>query len=399
MKKNQLAEGIYSVGAVDWDVRDFHGYSTYKGTTYNAFLIIDEKITLVDTVKYSQKEQLLYNISQIIDPKKIDYLVVNHVELDHSGCIPDIIDLINPEKVICSPMGEKALLAHFHQEDWPFEIVKSGAEISLGARTLQFIETRMLHWPDSMFSYLKEDGILFSSDAFGQHLASTSCFDDQLPLGDIMNESAKYYANILYLFSPLIQKLLKSLAELNLDIKMIAPDHGVIWRTHKDKIIKAYDKWSKGEDSKKALIIYDTMWHSTEKMAQAIARGIEAENIPAELINLKVNHRSDVMTKILESRAVILGSPTLNNGILPRIGSFLIYMKGLKPTGKLGAAFGSFGWSGEAVGILNSMMEEMKIDLIGDGLRLKYIPTEENIAECFEYGRTLGKAINEKTEN
>lgn len=396
MDRNQLANGIYWVGAVDWDVRDFHGYSTYKGTSYNAFLIIDEKITLVDTVKRSHMNQLIYNISQIIDPEKIDYLIVNHVELDHSGCIPEMIDLIKPEKIICSPMGEKALIAHFHEDDWPFEVVKSGEEISLGVRTMQFIETRMLHWPDSMFSYLKEDGILFSSDAFGQHLASTERFDDEMELGEIMKESAKYYANILNLFSPLIQKLLKSVAEMNLDLKMIAPDHGVIWRKNQHKIIEAYDSWSKAESAKKALVIYDSMWHSTEKMAQAIANGLEAEGIPAELVNMKVHHRSDVMTKVLGARAVILGSSTLNNGILPRMGGFLMYMKGLKPVNKLGAAFGSFGWSGEAVGILNSMMEEMKIELIGEGLRLKYIPTDENIQECTEYGRSLGKAINEK---
>lgn len=399
MEKNQLAKGIHWVGAVDWDVRDFHGYSTYKGTSYNAFLIVDEKITLVDTVKRSHMDQLLYNISQIIDPVEIDYLVVNHVELDHSGCIPEIIDLIKPEKIICSPMGEKALVAHFHQDDWPFEVVKSGTEISLGKRTMQFIETRMLHWPDSMFTYLKEDGILFSSDAFGQHLASTERFDDEIELSEIMKESEKYYANILNLFSPLIQKLLKSIAEMNLDLKMIAPDHGVIWRQNQEKIIEAYDKWSKAESSKKALVIYDSMWHSTEKMAQAIANGLEAEGVPAELINMKVHHRSDVMTKVLDARAIILGSSTLNNGILPRMAGFLMYMKGLKPANKFGAAFGSFGWSGEAVGILNSMMEDMKIDLIGEGLRLKYVPTDESIAECRDYGRTLAKAINEQDNN
>lgn len=396
MGRNQLAKGVHWVGAVDWDVRDFHGYSTYKGTSYNAFLIVDEKITLVDTVKRSHMDQLIYNISQIIDPTTIDYLVVNHVELDHSGCIPEMIDLINPEKIICSPLGEKALIAHFHQEDWPFEVVKSGTEISLGEKTVQFIETRMLHWPDSMFSYLKEDGILFSSDAFGQHLASTERFDDEIELAEIMKESAKYYANILNLFSPLIQKLLKLLVKMKLDLKMIAPDHGVIWRQNQDKILEAYDKWSKAESSQKALVIYDSMWHSTEKMAHAIADGLEAEGIPADLVNMKVQHRSDVMTKVLGARAMILGSSTLNNGILPRMAGFLMYMKGLKPANKLGAAFGSFGWSGEAVGILNSMMEEMKIELIGEGLRLKYVPTDESISECRDYGRNLAKAIKEK---
>lgn len=393
MNRNELAKGVYWVGAVDWDVRDFHGYSTYKGTSYNSFLVIDEKITLFDTVKQSHMDQLLRNISKLIDPKDIDYLVVNHVELDHSGCIPEIIDIIKPEKVICSPMGQKALIAHFHQEDWPFEVVKSGTEISIGKRTIQFLETRMLHWPDSMFSILKEDGILFSSDAFGQHIASSERFDDELDLSEIMKESAKYYANILYLFSPLIQKLLKTVTEMNLDLKMIAPDHGVIWRTHQNEILAAYHKWSHNEHSQKALIIYDSMWHSTEIMASAIASGMEEKGILADLINMKVHHRSDVMTKVLDAQAIVLGSSTLNNGILPRLGGFLMYMKGLKPGNKLGAAFGSFGWSGEAVGQLNTMMTEMKIELIGEGLRLKYVPTPENIEECIQYGRELGQAI------
>lgn len=393
MNKNELAKGIYWVGAVDWDVRDFHGYSTYKGTTYNAFLVIDEKITLFDTVKRSHMDQLLINIKQYVDPSDIDYLVVNHVELDHSGSLPALMDIIQPEKLFCSPMGEKALVAHFHEENWPYNIVKSGDEVSIGARTIQFLETRMLHWPDSMFSFLKEDGILFSSDAFGQHLATTERFDDQLPLATILDESAKYYANILNLFSPLIAKLLRTVAELNLDLKIIAPDHGVIWRTHQNAILEAYDKWSRQENNGKALIIYDSMWHSTEKMAIAIALGMEREGVAAELINLQVHHRSDIMTKALTAKALIFGSSTLNNGILPRLGGLLLYMKGLKPAKKLGAAFGSFGWSGEAVGILNTMMDDMKISRIDDGMRLKYIPTDEHLEQCQEYGKNLAKAI------
>lgn len=398
MNKNELAKGVYWVGAIDWDVRDFHGYSTNRGSTYNSFLIIDEKVTLVDGVKDSHKGQLLNNIKQIIDPAKIDYLVVNHVELDHSGAIPELMEIIKPEKVICSPMGEKALIAHFHQVDWPFHTVKSGDEISLGAKTLQFLETRMLHWPDSMFSFLKEDGILFSSDAFGQHIATAERFDDELEITTILEESAKYYANILNLFSPLIQKLLKTVTDLNLDIKMIAPDHGVIWRTHQDKIFAAYDKWSKQEAEERAIIVYDSMWHSTEKMAESTARGMTSLGLPVELLNLKVNHRSDVMTKVLKSKAIIFGSSTLNNGILPRMGGLLMYMKGLKPGKKLGASFGSFGWSGEAVGQLNTFMDDMKFQRINDGLRLKYVPTEEHIEECFIYGQELAKEIQKKKE-
>ncbi|MGL1931336.1 MAG: FprA family A-type flavoprotein [Desulfotalea sp.] len=393
MNNNELAKGIYWVGAIDWDVRDFHGYSTYHGTTYNSFLIIDEKVTLVDGVKHSHIGQLLDNIKQIIDPEKIDYLVVNHVELDHSGSIPELMDIIKPEKIICSPMGEKALVAHFHREDWPYQIVKSGDELSLGARTIQFLETRMLHWPDSMFSFVKEDGILFSSDAFGQHLATAERFDDELDLNMILEESSKYYANILNLFSPLIQKLLKTVNELDIDIKMIAPDHGVIWRTNQDAILAAYDKWSKQEAEERAIIVYDSMWHSTEKMAEAIARGMTSKGLKVELINLKVNHRSDVMTKVLKSKAVIFGSSTLNNGILPRMGGLLMYMKGLKPGKKLGAAFGSFGWSGEAVAQLNGFMDDMKFTKLNDGLRLKYVPTSEHIQECYQYGQQLAEDI------
>lgn len=395
MSNTELAKGIYWVGAIDWDVRDFHGYSTYRGTTYNAFLIVDKKVTLFDTVKRSHLNELLDNIRAIIDPEKIDYLVVNHVEMDHSGSLPMMMDIIKPEKLFCSPMGQKALLEHFHREDWPYEVVKSGTEVSLGKRTIQFLETRMLHWPDSMFSYIKEDGILFSSDAFGQHYATSERFDDEVDISEVMQESGKYYANILYLFAPLIRKLLASVQEMNLDIKMIAPDHGIIWRTHQNKILEAYDKWSRSESDKKVLVIYDSMWHSTEKMAHAIAAGLKESDLSIRLINLKVHHRSDVMTQVLGAKAVVVGSSTLNNGLLPRMAGFLMYMRGLKPTNKLGAAFGSFGWSGEAVGLINTALEEMKIDVIEDGLRLKYVPDDRKLEECKEMGRRIGKRVIE----
>ncbi len=395
MGNTELAKGIYWVGAVDWDIRDFHGYSTYKGSTYNAFLVIDEKITLFDTVKRSHMGDLLRNIRQYIEPEKIDYLVINHVEMDHTGSLPELMKIIKPEKVFCSPMGHKALLDHFHMKDWPYEVVKSGAEVSLGERTVQFIETRMLHWPDSMFSFLKEDGILFSSDAFGQHYATTERFDHEVPYSVLMEESAKYYANILNLFSPLIKKLLGSLEEMNLDIKMIAPDHGVIWTDHISDILTSYQKWANQESREKALVIYSSMWHSTERMAHAIGAGLTDAGVSAEMINLKVHHRSDIITKMLESKAVILGSSTLNNGMLPEMAEFLCYMKGLKPGNKLGAAFGSFGWSGEAVGLLNAALTEMKIDIVEDGMKIRYVPTEDQLNECTEMGRRIGQKIKE----
>jgi len=399
MNTTELAKGIYSVGAIDWDVRDFHGYSTLKGTTYNAFLIIDKKITLIDTVKRSHKDDLVRNIRAIIDPEKIDYIIVNHVELDHSGSLPEMVKLIQPEKIFCSPMGKKTIIDHFHRDDWPFEVVKSGDETSLGKRTVHFIETRMLHWPDSMFSFIKEDGILFSSDAFGQHYATTERFDDEVPLSDVMKEGAKYYANILYLFAPLIRKLLKNINEMNLNIKMIAPDHGVIWRTHKEKILEAYDQWSQNIADPKALVIYDSMWHSTEKMAHAIAAGLKETGLSAKLINLKVNHRSDVMTDVLGANTVILGCSTLNNGLLPRMAGFLMYMRGLKPTNKFGASFGSYGWSGESVNLMNSALKDMKINIIEEGLRLKYVPDSAHLDECMEMGRRIGKHVMTNVEN
>jgi flavorubredoxin len=398
MSNKELAKGIHWVGAVDWDVRDFHGYSTLAGTTYNAFLIIDEKITLIDTVKRSHYQDMLHQIREIIDPEKIDYLIINHVELDHAGSLAEVMDTIKPEKLICSPMGEKAILEHFHRPDWPFEVVKTGQQISLGERTLYFLETRMLHWPDSMFSFAMEDGILFASDAFGQHLATSERFDDQVPLSVIMDQAAKYYANILYLYSPLVRKLLAKVSELNLDIKMIAPDHGVIFRKYIDEIITAYDQWSNNKFDEKALVIYDTMWHSTEKMAKAIARGIEQEGVFAEMINLKVNHRSDVMTKVLNAGALVLGSPTLNNGLLPRMAGFLMYMRGLKPQNKIAASFGSYGWSGECVKLLNEAVDAMRLERVDEGIRCKYVPTVEDLDACVAMGRRVGRAVKERKQ-
>ena len=395
MKPIELAKNVYWVGAIDWITRDFHGYSTNRGTTYNAYLIIDEKVTLIDCVKKQHKSDLLHRIRNIIDPEKIDYIVVNHVEMDHSGSLPDMVELIKPEKVICSKMGHKAILKHFHQSDWPFHIVTPGEEMSLGEKTLSFLETRMLHWPDSMFTYIKEDEILFSSDAFGQHLATSERFDDEVNQDVLMFECAKYYANILTLYSPLVKKLIAKVQEMNLPIKMIAPDHGVVWRTNPGKILEAYSRWCVHEGRGNALIIYDTMWKSTEMMAKAVADGLQDEGIGYKLIDLQVNHRSDVMTDVLEASAIILGCSTLNNGMLPRMAGFLMYMRGLRPTNKIGAAFGSYGWSGEAVKLMNAAMKEMKFTICHEGQRVQYVPEHPELGECIELGRTVGRTLND----
>jgi flavorubredoxin len=398
MKITEIKKDIYWVGAVDWTIRDFHGYSTEKGSTYNAYLLKDEKTTLFDTVRVSKKSDLRDHLTALVDPAKIDYMVVNHVEMDHSGSLPEIVDLVKPEKLFCSAMGKKALLDHFNREDWPYEVVAPGQKISLGRRSVQFIETRMLHWPDSMFSYIPEEQLLISSDAFGQHWATSERFDDEVDISELMSHAGKYYSNILWLFSPLVKKLLASVKEMGIKIDMIAPDHGLIWRSHGGKILGAYEDWSHHRVKRKALVIYDTMWHSTERMAKAVAHGIDQEGVRVQLMDLKVNHRSNVIAEALDAKALVFGSPTLNNGILPRMGALLTYMKGLKPGNKIGAAFGSYGWSGEAVKQLNTAMEEMKFEVSEPGVRVKYVPKDQDLGECVEMGKRIGRAVNASVE-
>ncbi|TBV80078.1 MAG: MBL fold metallo-hydrolase [Desulfobulbaceae bacterium] len=395
MKAVEIKPNIFWVGAVDWNSRDFHGYSIKKGTTYNAYLIRDEKTVLFDTVRSGFKNDLLHHIHQVVDPAKIDYIVLNHVELDHSGSLPEMIDLIKPEKIICSPMGHKALLEHFHRPDWPYMVAKTGDSIALGKRTIKFVETRMLHWPDSMFSYIPEDKLLISSDAFGQHWATSERFDDEVDPHELMAHAAKYYANILLLFSPIVQKLLAEIKANGPEIEMIAPDHGLIWRKNPTAIIEAYQRWANQEARDKAVIVYDTMWHSTEKMAKAVASGLQQEGINSvSLLHVRKNHRSDIMTEVLDAKAVILGSPTLNNNLMPAMADVLTYMKGLRPKNKIGAAFGSYGWSGEALKQLNKYLEDMEIPAAQDGVRIKNVPTHKTLKDCVELGRSVAQAMN-----
>ncbi|MFH1059450.1 MAG: flavodoxin domain-containing protein [Pseudomonadota bacterium] len=393
MKPIEVKPDIYWVGAVDWDIRDFHGYSTYKGTTYNSYLAVDEKITLFDTVKEGFFSDLMHRVHNIMDPKKIDYLVVNHLEMDHSGSLAQAIELIQPEKIFTSPMGQKAMQAHFHYKDWPVEVVKSGDTLKLGRRTVHFLETRMLHWPDSMFSYIPEEKLLISADAFGLHWSTSERFSDQVDQAELMHHAAKYYANILLPYSPLVQKLLAQVKEMGLEIDTIAPDHGPIWRGNLGLILEAYDRWSRQEAVAKTLVVYDTMWHSTEHMAKAVADGIQDEGVCVKLMNLAVTHRSDIVTELLDAKALVVGSPTLNNGMLPRMADFLTYIRGLKPTGKLAAAFGSYGWSGEAVKHINEYLKDMKLEIVDEGLRHNYVPDHAALHKCRELGQKVGQAV------
>jgi flavorubredoxin len=392
MKPLEIAKGIYWVGAIDWNIRDFHGYSTNLGTTYNSYLIVDEKITLVDAVKKEFADELIDRISQIVDPKKVDYVISNHTEMDHSGGLARVMHRIGEEKPLyCSKTGFKNLSKHFAHK-WNYQPVEDGGQLKIGKRTLVFMETRMLHWPDSMFTYAKEDKILFSSDAFGQHYAGLERFDDQI--GDaIMPHAKKYFANILLLYAPLILKLVEKVKSMGLAIDTILPDHGVMWRKDPMKIVKAYVEWSEQKPKRKALVIYDTMWHSTQSMAETIAEALGQEGVDAKPMHLRTWHRSDIMTEVLDAGAIIVGSPTLNNGFFPTVGDFLTYLKGLKPQNKVAAAFGSYGWSGEAVKLITKELEEMKFKVVDPGLKVQFVPDHEALQACRELARKVAKEL------
>lgn len=392
MKAVEIAKDIYSVGVIDWNIRDFHGYSTERGSSYNAYLILDEKVVLIDTVKKAFTDKMLENISSIIDPKDIDIVISNHTEMDHSGGLPRVMHYIGEDKpVYCSKMGFKNLSQHF-PSGLNLRQVKNGEELNIGKRTLSFLETRMLHWPDSMFTYDQTDKILFSSDAFGQHYAGFETFDDEVD-DEIMYHAKKYFANILLLYAPLILKLIDKVTEMGLDIKMICPDHGILWRSDPGRIINAYIEWSKQEARKKAIVVYDTMWHSTEVMAENIAEGIASQGVEARPIHIRSSDRSDIMTEALNAKAIVFGSPTLNNTIFPTVADVLTYMKGLKPKNKIAAAFGSYGWSGEAVAEIRGHLENMDMEIIDPGLRILYVPDDQGRAEAYAFGQKIGKAV------
>ncbi len=392
MNKVSLAEGINWVGVVDWNLRDFHGYMTRRGTTYNAYLISDEKTALVDTVKHTFSNELLRNICEIVDPAKINYIIVNHVEMDHSSSLPMIVKYAKNATIIASQRGKDAIIEHYGA-DFSIETVKTGDELKLGKRTLRFVEAPMLHWPDSMFTYVVEDKILMPNDAFGQHLASSERFDDEVDEHVLMEEAKTYYANILMPLAPLITRKIQEVVQMGIPIAMIAPSHGIIWRSNPSKIIQAYLDWSAGKSENKVVIVYDTMWGSTDKMARAIAEGAASQAVDVKLLKLRAANRTEAMTEILDAKAVVVGSPTLNNGMFPTLGSFLTYAVGLKPKGKLWGFFGSYGWGGGAVRGMTEMARKAGFEVHEPSIELKYVPDQEDLKKCFELGQQIAAKI------
>jgi flavorubredoxin len=392
--KTELAKGVYWVGAVDWGIRHFHGYelSTLRGSTYNSYLIVDEKIALVDTVWKPFEKELIENIKEIIDPAKIDYVIANHAETDHSGSLPAIMRYVPNATVFVSKRGLDSVEGHYHQK-WNFKTVSTGDKVSLGKNDLIFVEATMLHWPDSMFTYLTGKNILMSNDAFGQHYATGSRFNDEVNREELYEEAIKYYANILTPFSPLVLKKIDEVLALNLPVDMICPSHGVLWRKDPLQIVKKYQEWASQKPEKSAVILYDTMWEGTRQMAEAIGRGLNAENVPYKIFYMSTSDRNEVVTEIFKAKAVIIGSPTLNQGVLATITPILEDLRGLKFQNKIGAAFGCYGWSGESVKILEEHLTNSKIKVAVPGVKAKWQPKAEDLASCENLGRAMAKEM------
>ena len=397
MNPVEIKPGVYWVGGIDWNLRDFHGYAkASRGTTYNAYLVLDDKVTLFDTVDSRFTNELLCQIAQVIDPQKIDQIVVNHCEPDHSGCLEAIVARTQPEIIYTSKVGKQFLQGRFHGHNWPVQAVQNKEIISLGKRRVQFLETRMLHWPDSMVSYVMEDNLLISQDAFGQNIASSQRFDDWIEWPELKSFMAHYYANIILPFSGQVPKAIQAVQDLGWTIDMIAPDHGLILKDNVTNALSAYQEFAAQKPKAKAVIVYDSMWKSTATMADSLAAGLSAEDIEVKLMSMKSLHHSDVMGEVWDAGAVLVGSPTHNNGVLPLVADMLTYMQGLRPQNKIGFAFGSYGWSGEAPKKIAQWLEDMGMELPEEPAAIKHVPTHDQARELYATAQRLAQQIKDR---
>ena len=393
----KIKENIVWVGKIDWELRKFHGeeYSTHRGSSYNSYLIKDEKIALIDTVWGKFSGEFVANLKKEISLGKIDFIITNHAEPDHSGALPELMRHIPDAPIYCTSNGVNSLKGHYHQ-DWNFQVVKTGDKLSLGSKELIFIEAQMLHWPDSMMSYLTNDNILFSNDAFGQHIASELMYNDLVDQAELFQEAIKYYANILTPFSALADRKIKEVVALNVPVNMICPSHGVIWRKDPLQIVNKYVQWANGYAENQITLAYDSMYDGTRRMAEAIAKGImEADQtVAVKLFNIARSDKNDLITEIFKSKAILIGSPTVNNGVLSAVAAILEEIKGLRFKNKKAAAFGCYGWSGEAVKIISDKLKEGGFQLLNDGIREKWNPNTESVDNCIRFGKDV--ALNLK---
>ncbi len=394
----ELVKDIHWVGVVDWGLRRFHGHelSTHRGSSYNSYLILDSKTVLVDTVWDPFQEQFLDNIRRLVDPAKIDIVVVNHAEPDHSGSLPAVMRHCPNAAVVVSPRGADSVPGHYHA-DWNLKPVKTGETINIGKRELVFIEAPMLHWPDTMFTYVAGDGILMPNDAFGQHYAAGFRFNDQVDRHELYEEALKYYANIIAPYSSRVNPKIDELLALNVPVNMIAPSHGIIWRDDPMQIVNTYRVWADQAGERSAVVVYDTMWQATRRMAEAVGEGLAAEGVPHKLFHLSTTDRNDVIAEMYRSKGLVIGSPTLNNALLPPVQTILHDVKHLRLANKVGGAFGSYGWSGECVKLIEQAMGDCNIPLAGEGVLAKWRPKEADLTACFELGRAVGREVVAQT--
>ncbi|MBI1811475.1 MAG: FprA family A-type flavoprotein [Nitrospirae bacterium] len=399
MKAVEIKNGIYWVGAIDWAVRDFHGYVTPRGTTYNNYLIMDDEITLLDTVKYDFADITIKNIKSVVEPSRIKNIIINHIENDHATSIDRIMDF-TPDATICiTEKGRKGLERFFDLSKWNVKVVKTGDTLNIGKRTLLFLETPMLHWPDSMMTYIKEDRVLVSQDAFGQHIASTARFDDEYvtceSISELEDAVIDYYANILMPFGQLIKNKIAEVQKLGLEIDMVAPDHGIIWRANPQKVLQMYLDMAGGKANESVAIIYDTMWHSTEHMALPLMQGLKDEEVECKVIKLRSTPMSVAIKEFWKSRGCLIGTPTLNNLMFPSVAEFLTHLRGLRPKNRIIGAFGSYGWGGGAVKEVYEEFKKMGLEAVEPGLQVVYKPSSEDESRCYEFGRDFARKIKE----
>ncbi len=391
-----LKDGITWVGKTDWEIRSFHGeeLSTFSGTTYNSYLVRDEKTVLIDTAWTPYAWEFVENLKREIDLKKIDYIIANHAEMDHSGALPALMREIPGTPIICSENGVKSLKGHYHA-DWNFMPQKTGDRLNIGSRELVFIEARLLHWPDSMMCYLTGSNVLFSNDAFGQHYATETLFNDLADQCKLFEEAIKYYANILTPYSRLVEQKIKEVLSFNLPVDMICPSHGVVWRKDPIQIVDKYLEWSKDYQENQVTIIYDTMWNSTKKMAEAIGRGIAAagKGLEVKIFSSSRNDKNEIITEVFKSKAVLVGSPTINRGILSSVAGLLEEMRGLGFKRKKAAAFGTYGWSGESVKMITEGLQRAGFEVAGEGPRALWQADESALQHCYEFGLEIARQL------
>ena len=397
MNRMNVKNNVTWVGKIDWELRKFHGneYSTHRGSSYNSYLIKEAKIALIDTVWAPFSKEFIENLINEIDLDNIDYIIANHAESDHSGALPELMRHIPETPIYCTKNGVKSLKGHYHK-DWNFNIVKTGDRLNLGEKELIFIEAPMLHWPDSMFCYLTGDNILFSNDAFGQHYASEYMFNDLVDQAELMTECIKYYANILTPFSKFVGKKIKEVLSLNLPVDIICPSHGIMWRDNPVQIVNQYLQWANDYKENQITILYDTMWNGTRVMAENIATGIQSSDrsVNIKLFNMAKRDKNDVITEVFKSKAIVMGSPTINRGVLTSVAGMLEEIKGLNFVGKKAAAFGSYGWSGESVKNILDSLSTSGFHVVDEGLKMMWHPDEKNIKQCIEYGKKLFERLS-----